>query len=77
MHKHPRRIIVDTVRVIDGVLPDGTQMGKFLIESANMGDIEWMLTPRQAHHLADILAGYASNYLPAWRTARHSRTIKA
>jgi len=45
-------------------------MGKFLIESANMGDIEWMLTPGQAHNLADILAGYASDYLPAWRTAR-------
>jgi hypothetical protein len=65
-----RSIIVDRAGVIPGVLPDGTPMGKFIIESTNLGDIEWMMSPRQAAFLAESLGEYAALYLTPKRRRR-------
>jgi hypothetical protein len=45
--------------VIPGAAPDGTLIGMFLIETANIGDLQWMLSPRQAMKVAAALAEYA------------------
>ena len=45
-------LIIEHIEVIPGVLPDGTAVGKFVIETANLGILEWMLTPRQAMRVA-------------------------
>jgi hypothetical protein len=52
-------LVIEHVEVIPGALPDGTRMGKFLIETANLGNLEWMLTPRQALTVAMALEDYA------------------
>lgn len=59
-HKRQRhQLIIEDIEVAPGVLPDGTHMGKFTISTANLGDLEWMLTPRQAGMVAGVLDEYA------------------
>ena len=60
-------LIVDSADVIPGLLPDGTPMGKFVVDTANMGTLEWMMSPRQARSVASILEGYASAYLVPYK----------
>ena len=50
---------MESAEVIPGVLPDGTPIGKFYLQTANLGDIEWFLSPRQAQMVADELGTYA------------------
>jgi hypothetical protein len=38
-------LIIEQIEVVPGILPDGTHVGKFLIETANLGNLEWILTP--------------------------------
>lgn len=54
-------LIVESARVIPGELPDGTLVGMFLLEAANYGHLEWMLTPRQAYRVAMELVDYAQS----------------
>jgi hypothetical protein len=54
-------LIVESAHVIPGELPDGTRVGMFLLETANYGNLEWMLTPRQAYTVAMRLADYAQS----------------
>jgi hypothetical protein len=57
--RESHRLIVEGVNVIPGAAPDGTLIGMFLIETANIGDLQWMLSPRQAMKVAAALAEYA------------------
>jgi hypothetical protein len=54
-------LIVESARVIPGALPDGTRVGMFLLETANYGNLEWMLTPRQAMVVAMQLVDYGES----------------
>jgi hypothetical protein len=56
-----QNLIIEQIEVIPGILPDGTHVGKFLIETANLGNLEWMLTPRQAYRVAMELVDYAQS----------------
>lgn len=58
-----RDLIVETAQVLPGLLPDGTPMGKFCIETANLGNLEWTMSPRQALMVAGRLEEYASFYV--------------
>ena len=54
-------LTVKSARVSPGELPDGTLVGMFLLETANFGNLEWMLTPRQAYRVAMELVDYAQS----------------
>ncbi|MEB3023922.1 hypothetical protein [[Mycobacterium] crassicus] len=58
----PHDLIVDAADVIPGLLPDGTPMGRFCIETANLGELHWMLSPRQALLVAARLEAFGVNY---------------
>ena len=56
-----QRLSVRQIDVIPGILPNGSSAAKFLIETANLGSLEWMLTPRQALTIATELTEYAQS----------------
>ena len=62
-----RTIIVDTVEMIPGKTPDGTLVGKFHIETSNLGNLDWYLTLRQALVVAQRLTEYAADSQPKRR----------
>jgi hypothetical protein len=54
-----RRLIVETVGVEPGVMPNGIRKCKVELGTANAGVVEWLMSPRQARMLARSLNEYA------------------
>jgi hypothetical protein len=54
-----QKLSVRQIDLIPGILPNGTRAGKLVIDTTNLGELEWILTPRQALRMATELTEYA------------------
>ena len=57
-----RRMIVESVEVMPGTMPNGTANCKVSLGTANAGMVEWLMSPRQAREFARNLNKYTRTY---------------
>jgi hypothetical protein len=74
-----RRMIVESVEVMPGMMPNGTAKCKVSLGTANAGMVEWLMSPRQAREFARNLNEYARTYgrktpLPGMQTPGADRS---
>lgn len=52
---------MDSIDVVPGSLPDGTRLAMFKIATANLGELQWMLSQRQALTVASQLEAFGTD----------------